>query len=265
MKNILFSLKVDIINIKYSQLDTSWNYSNINDPFGRIYLVTEGGGTILHSGKVIELEPDHLYLVPANTPSEYYCPDRMNQYWLHFTSELYSGIDLFSLFPATFEVDVSNSLKEVKGYMDRLLDLKNSSNPRDIVERDGLLRLLISFFISDTPKTEQYSSRLKFAPLLRFIENNIGSKLSLKELGAMMHLQPTYLSNSFKKSFGVSLIQYCIIRRIERSKILLNTSSYSLEEISEKLGFNNAFHYSMTFKKHLGISPSKFRKQNNKF
>ena len=42
---------------------------------------------------------------------------------------------------------------------------------------------------------------------------------------------------------------------------LLKIKDLSIEEIAEMTGYENIYHFSNTFKKHFGISPSSYRKQ----
>ena len=45
---------------------------------------------------------------------------------------------------------------------------------------------------------------------------------------------------------------------------LLKTTGYTLQEICEIIGYDSCAHFSRTFKKRYGLSPSEFRKQRQK-
>ncbi|MBL8991700.1 MAG: helix-turn-helix transcriptional regulator, partial [Spirochaetia bacterium] len=70
---------------------------------------------------------------------------------------------------------------------------------------------------------------------------------------------PSYFSARFKKQFGISPKQYFLLEKTELAKRYLLESELSVSEISERLGFANAFHFSRLFKKHSGTSPAAFR------
>ena len=52
--------------------------------------------------------------------------------------------------------------------------------------------------------------------------------------------------------------------RLKKAQELLLFSTYSLNEISELLGYQSYSYFSRIFKKHIGISPIDFRSNNHK-
>lgn len=51
--------------------------------------------------------------------------------------------------------------------------------------------------------------------------------------------------------------------RIIKSTELYKNSGLSIAEIATRVGFSDYSYFSRSFKKHMGISPSKYFKQNN--
>ena len=49
--------------------------------------------------------------------------------------------------------------------------------------------------------------------------------------------------------------------RIKESKILLETTNYSITQIATIVGFSNQSYFSETFKQKIGVSPSNYRKE----
>ena len=72
-----------------------------------------------------------------------------------------------------------------------------------------------------------------------------------------------YMRRCFKEQTQKTPNYYLTSLRIERAKQLLITNNYeSVESISAKCGFCDSFYFSTCFKKHTGVSPLKYRKQN---
>ena len=81
-----------------------------------------------------------------------------------------------------------------------------------------------------------------------------------------MYLSPFYISKIFKSEMGESPIHYLIRVRMEKAKALLESgASLSIGEIAEKVGYEDAYHFSKLFKKTYGVSPSKMRKSLGRF
>lgn len=70
------------------------------------------------------------------------------------------------------------------------------------------------------------------------------------------------MSHEFKKYMHISPIQYLIERRIKECQSLLRTSSLSISEISETVGFSSQSYFSQIFKKTLGLTPLQYRQSN---
>jgi AraC-like DNA-binding protein len=63
----------------------------------------------------------------------------------------------------------------------------------------------------------------------------------------------------FKRQNGVSPWRYRILRRLDAAYTMLRNPELQISEIASALGYSSQFEFSAQFKKHLGISPSKFR------
>jgi len=72
---------------------------------------------------------------------------------------------------------------------------------------------------------------------------------------------PKYFSNYFKKTFGVTFVDYLSKVRLAHARELLRNTTLSIAEVGERVGYLNASTFATTFKKYYGISPSDFRKQ----
>ncbi len=76
-----------------------------------------------------------------------------------------------------------------------------------------------------------------------------------KEIG----MSPYHFSRLFKAVFGVSPNQYQLKARLERAKILLLSTEFSVTQICMEVGFSSLGSFSTTFTKVMGLSPSAFR------
>lgn len=63
----------------------------------------------------------------------------------------------------------------------------------------------------------------------------------------------------FKRQNGVSPWKYRILRRLDAAYAMLRNPDLHISEIASSLGYSSQFEFSAQFKKHLGISPSRFR------
>ena len=92
-----------------------------------------------------------------------------------------------------------------------------------------------------------------------YIEEHLAEDLSLSELAAVAYLSPYYFARLFKASNGFAPHQYVIGRRIERAKLLLSTTNWSLTAIAHAVGFAHESHLALHFKRLTGLLPSASR------
>lgn len=99
--------------------------------------------------------------------------------------------------------------------------------------------------------------------LRSIIQDQVDTDLSLRlqDVSKNLQVHPSYLSREFSKYFdNLTFGEYMRKLRIERAIHLMETTPYSLSEIAYLCGFSDQSHFSRIFKKHLGLSPSLYKK-----
>lgn len=105
----------------------------------------------------------------------------------------------------------------------------------------------------------QYSPHIRH--ILNYIEFHLDTSLSLPEIAEACGMSVSYLSATFKKTMGLSVIAYVNQQRIHQALHLLNTSDYSIQEISSHVGILDYNYFTKIFKKEIGCTPSEYRKR----
>lgn len=101
--------------------------------------------------------------------------------------------------------------------------------------------------------------------LIQLVQHSDGEarpKLS-DYLSKSLHHDYHHLSHLFSGVEGITIEQYLINQKIEKTKELLVYDEQSLTEIAYRLGYSSAAHLSGQFKKVTGMSPSQFRQMRD--
>lgn len=98
------------------------------------------------------------------------------------------------------------------------------------------------------------------AAAVRYINRNIGRKLTIGDICAAFNCSKSTLMKLFKKECGVTVNEYIVSRRIAIAKELLQYTELSVGTIAEKCGFSDSLYFSKCFTSRAGVSPSAFRK-----
>lgn len=104
----------------------------------------------------------------------------------------------------------------------------------------------------------------KIEKVKRFIERNCFKKITLIDAAASVCLSPKYLSRLFKQSVKMGFSDYKLKIKIVKAKQLLVKANYNINQLSDKLGYQNAESFIRQFKRFTGLTPTAFRKKNKK-
>ncbi|WP_066686551.1 helix-turn-helix transcriptional regulator [Christensenella intestinihominis] len=98
----------------------------------------------------------------------------------------------------------------------------------------------------------------------RYIEQNYNRELSLTQIASEVNFSIYYLAHLFKREMGVSPMQYLMNCRMEKAKELLLDTGRTISDIAAEVGYPNKNYFTMLFKRNVGITPGKFRKEGPK-
>lgn len=238
---------------------TDWWQFSVSSPYNRLYWILAGEASVSHSNRTFHLRPGNLYLIPCFRLAQYHCESSMEHVFVHFTARLPTGIDLFSLDSTICELS-ADKVPQHALWFERLLQLNTRSSVSTMLETDGILRQLLSAFISqDSVVLNEIERAARFADVIEFINRNIAEHLALADLAAIANLHPTYFSNSFTALLGESPMRFLSRLRIERAQQLLWSTDLPVATIGNKVGYPDPAHFSRVFSKELGVSPSSYR------
>jgi AraC-like DNA-binding protein len=290
MNKFTFKSSFSLLNVDYVQLNKSWNYKHIISPFYRLYLISEGQGTLYNATQSVTLESDNLYLIPSFTSCSYVCPNHLTQYYLHLLED---SSDEASLFVSNRKIMKVPAVPTDFTHFKRLLELNpergllKSENPEDYekrpiiqefqelnnrlslsayVETKGIILQLVSRFL-DTAHFQLDSAGtipFKVSESIRYIQTHFQTNLTVEQLAERAHQNPDYFSRIFKENTGERPLAYIQLKRIERAQFLMITSDLSFNEIAAETGFESLAYFSRMFKKVTGQTPSMYRKNNRR-
>ena len=92
-----------------------------------------------------------------------------------------------------------------------------------------------------------------------YIEMNLDRNIRAHELADLVGYSVTYFTRRFREETGFGISDYVKAARIERAKLLLETSDSSVQEISDKLGFTSRNYFTRCFREITGKTPVEYR------
>jgi transcriptional regulator GlxA family with amidase domain len=129
-----------------------------------------------------------------------------------------------------------------------------------------LTQTILTFFSQETvgsaSRTSGHGPKLVTEELrraIRFVNENLDSKLKWDDIAAAVGLDPFTFGRGFKIATGMTPHQYIIRCRLRRAMRLLSKDEMSLADIAFEVGCSCQSHLTTLFRKHLGTTPGAYR------
>jgi AraC-like DNA-binding protein len=95
----------------------------------------------------------------------------------------------------------------------------------------------------------------------QYIQENLRRDLRLAELSALVHMSPYHFARLFKRSTGVPPHRFLVRRRIDEARALLAARTVPVAEVAQLVGFRTPSHFTTTFRRVIGLTPSAYRSE----
>ena len=99
--------------------------------------------------------------------------------------------------------------------------------------------------------------------VMNYVTLHISEELNLSSIADYFHKNPSYISGQFSKETGESLTTYIQKERMQTAIRYFNTTNMSVAEVAGSVGIHDFGYFTRLFKKHIGRSPSQYKKMVN--
>jgi len=227
-----------------------WNHRDVCSPFWRCYHNTAQGAAVRWSGGRIELRPDRVVLVPAETRFDCLPGGPVGHTWVHF-----------SVPPTTTPgpAPVTVKLPAYARALAREVRVRARSEPGDARLAHAVWAWLhVLWNLADLGGETARSPRL--ARVLALIEARLARPPTVGELAAASGMSAGAFIRWFKAETGTTPAEAMTRRRVAEAGRLLRYTESSVEQVASKVGYSNRYHFSRVFARVAGCGPATFRR-----
>ena len=114
-------------------------------------------------------------------------------------------------------------------------------------------------FVSAELKTDGKHIPRTLAPALIYIRSNLDKPLTRDEVAKACNLSPSYFSRVCREATGETFSSLLNRFRVDHACTLFETTTKSASEVAFASGFNDHSYFTKVFKKHQGITPTRYR------
>ena len=88
------------------------------------------------------------------------------------------------------------------------------------------------------------------------ILSTLDKPYTIPELAMIIGINQCYLKKGFKELFGKTVYDFVQEQRMMKARLLLTTTTLSVSQVADQIGFSSQSNFSAAFKKHTGVFPS---------
>ncbi|MBR5291201.1 MAG: helix-turn-helix transcriptional regulator [Erysipelotrichaceae bacterium] len=96
--------------------------------------------------------------------------------------------------------------------------------------------------------------------MVNLIHAELNTSISLNSIAKSMNMNASYLSNLFKQETGMTLMYFINQQKINLACEYLKKTQQNITQIADKAGFMDVNYFTRVFKKHMGVSPTEYRR-----
>ncbi len=273
-------LKLRLLCCRYWLLDL-WDCHDMVFPFWRLYWNKNEGGELIHQENIHKMDPKFLYIIPPFTSfstqftknhkfnngihvngkqltsfydeNEYY-----DKHLIHFFVHFNLGIPFDNVYPGIFKIEVTDYLKDKLHYLTNRLKIENSDFKLTFnLKLQAFIKEALTNIGPELWKAIDIDDRV--LKVIRFIEINIGKKLSNSDLAEIVNMAPNSFSRLFKEEINITLHNFIQNRKIAKACDLFEYTNKTIEEVAYSLGFSDRYHFSRVFKSVTRLTPASYR------
>ena len=186
--------------------------------------------------------------------------------WLHLPNRNQMSTNIHSIDRAGVLNDLPLKIQE-DAFVHLIFDAWTAcaDDPQSPLNRTLLRSVLTTAFLevlgrpAQPPSVEVKQNVVKY--IETYIDNHLNEPLTLSRLAKLAGYNPYSFHRIFKRHHQITLHGHIMQRRVAKARKLLQ-EGYSVESVTEAVGFSSASVFSRFFKSQAELSPSVWRKEN---
>lgn len=151
----------------------------------------------------------------------------------------------------------SQNVSELFSYLSKLLAATDKKTIHQVLNE------IIEYAYITYHKDEEISQNKVVDSVKKYVEENYAdSSLNIKEMANNLGWTPKHISRVFREKEEMGILEYINNLRIDKALRFMRGRNYSIEEISEKVGYASTKTFRRAFVEKTGIMPSKYKKED---
>jgi AraC-like DNA-binding protein len=260
------SLNIRLLSAGWLDLGDWWERTDTLRDFWRLYLNDREGAKLALEASIFKMPRKRIVLVPAGIEFQPKLDSPVRQLFVHFEFVGWPADAAQQVFPAPFALKKGPLRDQLANELCTELAAADSTLEPMLASRlKALIHLSISAALAEIPE-DRTSRFLRIAEgqqelltVLHYIEEHLDGQLSNAQLAEIARSSESRFIRRFREVTGRTPGRYVQDRRLRRAADALISTDRSIEEIAQRCGFANRYHFTRAFSQRMGCPPARYR------
>ena len=263
-----YDVRTSDINMQFQHFHTFYELCVVLSPTTTHFL--EGKPYDLETFDIIGIRPNALHRTQYPTGGP--CKRLIIQFNLPkqvtgLSNEYEQLLQIFHQEVPIFRFERELQQKIYQKFNDIFLLGQKRDSMRNLIIHQKFIEFLTLLYLN--LDQNQYSNEAAMSPMEKkvytiasYIHAHYSEDLSLEALAQQFFISSCYLSHQFKDVTGFTLTDYIQMTRVRNVQSMLINTQIPITEAAARCGFSSFSQFNRVFQKHIGMSPSQYRRQN---
>ncbi|BCG10169.1 AraC family transcriptional regulator [Buttiauxella agrestis] len=237
--------------------------------FQELVIVEEGHGLHVINGKPIFIQQGDVFFIGENDVHFYDELGTLKLINILINPQLefvyLTGIEqLLNRIAGNTAANYGWLTPETKAQCKRLINdifHQQSSGAENQALKESLFFTLVTQIIYAQSQAEYSNTRYKLHKLLSYLQENCFNEIDWQQLANQFHLTQRTTSRHIKEVTGLTPENYLKRLRLVSARVKLKETDMTITEVAFLCGFTNSNHFTTSYKKVFGVTPSAERKR----
>ncbi|WP_183578043.1 AraC family transcriptional regulator [Mucilaginibacter sp. X5P1] len=229
----------------------------------------QGKGWYIVDKKKYEVEPNQFFQLPATDKYLKYGADEEQPwtiFWVH-----YSGKDM-ECFNKLLNISINDGPKNIpyneKGLLiweEMYSSLEMGYSKDNLNNANMCLYHFLSTFLYPNKHFSITDDKDMIRETIAFMREKLEGRFTVEVFAVRYQLSASHFSGLFRRSTGMSPMEYFIQLKIQKSCQFLFDAHIKIKDVAKNVGYDDPYYFSRLFKKMMGMSPEQYRVVKHNF
>jgi two-component system response regulator YesN len=113
--------------------------------------------------------------------------------------------------------------------------------------------------VNEVITQRKFKQRIDIRAVQLYIDSHYVDTIRLETIANQFFISKEHLSRTFKQEIGSTVMDYIIMKRMEKARELLQDPNVQIKTVAEAVGYTDLNYFFRIFKKVTGVTPSQMR------